>query len=338
MFSKELVQSGATVSTPYAYSYFQTCLDFGADEQSLLDILDIQRDDFNNTLIRYPCDRVLDMIAEAERQTGNKSIGLISGRNFRPSTFANVGLALISARSLRHALEVNGRYQRLTQEFGTTRLEVRDGSAFVRWFPYIQDANRLRPITEAVYAGYVTVGRWLLWHYDEDALIVHFRHSKPCEPDPCADYFGCEVLYNQPFDSLSFKANLADKPLPQANPELLALLEERLTRALRHHDNRDQMSSQVYETLQHGLGQGLSSVEHVAALIGVSARQLSYRLQLEGTSFTQVLKKVRMETAGFYLGEGKKSLTEIALLLGYSEQSAFTRAYKSWYGTPPSVR
>ena len=328
----------AMVSSNYAYSYFQTCIDLGADESALLDILDTSRNELNNPLVRYSCDSLLSMIHAAEGETRNRTIGLISGRNFRPSTFANVGLALISANSLRHALAVNATYQRLTQEFGTTRLDVNNGVAQVQWTPRIADAERLRHVTEAVYAGYVSIGRWLLWHYDEDALLVRFRHANPEGHDACAEYFGCEVLYNQPVDSLDFKGDLADKPLPQANPELLKLLEERLSQALRFLDGRQSISNQVHQLLQYELAQGCTTLEKTANVLGLSTRQLSHQLKKDDVSFSEIIKTVRIESADFYVREGKKSLSEIALLLGYSEQSAFTRAYRSWHGVPPSVR
>ncbi|WP_262696493.1 AraC family transcriptional regulator [Kordiimonas aquimaris] len=327
-----------TASCQYTHSYFSTCVDIGAESHRLLDILGQGSQPFDNPLRRFECDAILDMLHYAQEKTGVKSIGSISGRNFRPATFLNVGYALISANSLRHALSVNARYQRLTQEFGKTALEVGKDSARVMWHPYINDAERMRPVTEAVYAGYVSIGRWLLWHYNEDALIVRFRHSKPSEPDPCAEYFGCEILYDQDFDCLEFKASLADAKLPQANPELLASLEKRLDKALINLDNANSAQSQVYQCIQHFLESGPVNLPDIADALGYSEPTLTRRLKHEGTTFRQVLQEVRQENTAFYIQEGQKSLTEIAQALGYSDQSAFTRAYKAWYGKPPSAK
>lgn len=325
-----------TSSAQYCESYFSTCVEIGANPKALLDILRAEASCFTSPLRRFECDLILDMIAHAQATTGHRSIGLMAGTHFRPSTFLDVGQAFISANSLRHALQVNAKYQRLTQQFGVTGLDVDRKSARVTWTPYIDDAERLRPITEAVYAGYVSIGRWLLWHYNEDALVVRFRHSKPCEPDPCEEYFGCEILYDQPFDCLEFKAALADFKLPQANSELLKTLESRLDRALENLDNLDRLTNRVHQCVLHSIGQAPVDARSVANILGLSRAAMDRGLKEEGTSFRNILQDVRQQNAEFFLLENRKTLSEIALALGYSDQSAFTRAYKTWHGVPPS--
>ncbi|WP_430428494.1 AraC family transcriptional regulator [Parasphingorhabdus sp.] len=328
--------SSNSSSAQYTESYFTTCTGLGLPAERLLDILDAPEMAFKNPLHRFSCDAILDMIAYAQEQTGHKSIGLLAGTNFRPSTFLDVGQAFISAESLRHALKVNAKYQRLTQQFGQTGLDVDRKSARVTWTPYIEDPERLRPITEAVYAGYVSIGRWLLWHYNEDALVVYFRHSKPCDPDPCAEYFGCEIKYDQPFDCLEFKAGLADVALPQANPELLKTLESRLDRALKNLENLDRMTNQVHQCILYSLGQMPVNIVDIARSLGYSPQVMTRGLKDEGSSFRGILQEVRRQNAEFYLKANRKSLADIALALGYSDQTAFTRAYRGWHGVPPS--
>jgi AraC-like DNA-binding protein len=76
----------------------------------------------------------------------------------------------------------------------------------------------------------------------------------------------------------------------------------------------------------------------MAASFGMSERTLRRKLVAEGMSFRDVLHLVRKDMCKLYLMEDTRSLGEIALLLGYSDLSAFTRAYKNWTGTPPSRR
>lgn len=327
----------ATASAQYTQSYFATCAEFGAPVEELARILGTRAPYFSNPLERFECDRVLEMIAFAQEETGERSLGLKSGMRVRPSTFLDVGQAFISANSLRHALAVNEKYQRLTQEFGKTHLEVDRKSARVTWTPYTENADWLRPVTESAYAGYVSIGRWLLWHYNEDALVVHFRHSKPIDPDPCAEFFGCEVRYDQPQDCLEFKAALADFALPQANPELLRTLEVRLTRALDNLDHLDRLTNRVHQCVLYSLGTSPVSIASVAEQLSMSEQGLTRGLKNEGASFRDILQDVRKQNAEFFLRENRRSLAEIALALGYSDQSAFTRAYRGWHGIPPSL-
>lgn len=329
--------STPTSSAQYTQCFFATCVEFGAPAEALAEILGVQPPFFGNPLERFACDRVLEMIEWAQEHTGERSLGLKAGMRLRPSTFLDVGQAFISANSLRHALAVNEKYQRLTQEFGKTHLEVDRKSARVAWTPYTQDANWLRPVTEAAYVGYVSIGRWLLWHYNEDALIVNFRHSQPCDPDPCSEFFGCEVRYDQPEDCLEFKSALADFDLPQANPELLRTLEVRLSRALENLNHLDRLTNRVHQCVLYSLGNFPVSLATVADQLSMSEQSLTRGLKADGASFRDILQDVRKQNAEFYLRENRRSLAEIALALGYSDQSAFTRAYRSWHGVPPSL-
>jgi len=73
----------------------------------------------------------------------------------------------------------------------------------------------------------------------------------------------------------------------------------------------------------------------IARMLGLSERTLRRHLQAEGASFADVVSAVRQELALHYLADAGLGLMEIALLLGYSEQSSFTAAFKSWTGLPP---
>jgi AraC-like DNA-binding protein len=327
-----------SASAQYTLSFYTACVDIGADPKTILDMLGTTDSEFTNPIRRFSCDSILDMLTYTRELTGHKSIGLECGQNFRPDTFADVGLAVISTQTLRHSHIVNAKYQKLTQQFGTTAMDVKGQTARILWEPYIDDPERLRPVTEAVYVGCVAIARWLLWDENAEALVVKFRHAKPCEPDPYIECYGCEVLYDQPYDSLEYDISLANIKLPQANPNLLKSLEIRLDKAVHNLENQNLIKNQVHQCIQHLLSNSPVNLPAVSNIIGHSEQTVARRLKDENSSFRAILRDVRRETADFYLSEGHKTLTEIALALGYSDHSAFTRAYKSWYGHAPSAR
>jgi AraC-like DNA-binding protein len=83
------------------------------------------------------------------------------------------------------------------------------------------------------------------------------------------------------------------------------------------------------------LRDGEPSIEHLAPRLGVSVRSLQRRLREAGTSYKQVLDQVRHDLALRYLTAGELSIGEVAFLLGFSEPSAFHRAFKRWTGSTP---
>ena len=98
----------------------------------------------------------------------------------------------------------------------------------------------------------------------------------------------------------------------------------------------DRIMAQAHGLIAQRLGDGELELSHVASALHVSPRTFQRKLQEHGESFTQLVDGVRKEMAERYLEDASLSLTDIAFLLGYSEQSAFARAYKRWTGHAPA--
>ncbi|UTW54375.1 AraC family transcriptional regulator ligand-binding domain-containing protein [Kordiimonas sp. SCSIO 12610] len=304
----------------------------------MLGVLGATDDAFLNPVFRFDCDRVIKMLAAAELETGCKSIGLEAGLNFTPATFGDVGYAGICSPTLVDAGKTNSKYESLNQQFGRTKVVVEEDTVRTYWHPNIEADNpeALRPIIEAVFTGLANVGRWLLWAFKEEAMAVHFRHQKPSTPDPYEEYFGCKVYYGQEVDFLEYKKGLAQKKLPQPNLELLEILKSRLDVALRNLEVDKLTTGKVRQCINHMLPTKAPKIEDVADMLNVSSKTLARRLSGEGTSFRDLLQDVRIQNYHFMKEEGGRSLSEIAHALGYSEQSSFTRAYRSWFGKAPT--
>jgi AraC-type DNA-binding domain-containing proteins len=92
---------------------------------------------------------------------------------------------------------------------------------------------------------------------------------------------------------------------------------------------------QLRKAITHALRDGEPSIERISRQLGTSSRTLQRRLQEAGTSFRHELSLVRQELALSYLRDPRLQIVDIAMLLGYSEHSAFTRAFKEWSGRSP---
>ena len=97
----------------------------------------------------------------------------------------------------------------------------------------------------------------------------------------------------------------------------------------------ESMGSKVGRLLGLAIGDGQPGLVSIARRMGMSGRVLQSKLRGEGTSFRQVLDKVRMEKASRLLAEGALQISEVAFLMGYSDQSAFNHAFKRWTGHAP---
>ncbi|HOP19847.1 MAG TPA: AraC family transcriptional regulator ligand-binding domain-containing protein [Amphiplicatus sp.] len=324
------------VSCRYLKSYFDTCIAQGCPPEPLIELLNAGPAPFENPARRFDNSLVIDMLHLAESLTGETTMGLFAGRGFRPATFLDIGLALVSSATLRQALEINERYQDLTQQLGKTHLVVKSDKALITWRSYIDDPERMRPVTEAVFAGYAVFGRWLTWLYDQEVAAMRFRHSRPPHAAECDELFGCKVTYHARVNEMELDPTLVDMPLPNANPELLQVLCARLDRELAALRKPLTAEAETFHCVQAMLGDGAPSLERVARALDTSERTLRRRLAEEGASFRGVVESARKEACEVYIRERRKSIAEIAHALGYSEQSAFTRAFRNWFGASPS--
>lgn len=99
--------------------------------------------------------------------------------------------------------------------------------------------------------------------------------------------------------------------------------------------NEYTLITRVRKSIVEHLPSGLANIEKVASGLNMSTRTLQRMLQQEETSFITILNESRMELALQYVNDPKMDMTEIAFLLGFSEQSSFSRSFKRWTGKSP---
>jgi len=285
---------------------------------------------------RFPIAVFIDLLHGAERELGETGIGLKVGRNFRPTTFADFSHGLLVNDTLHGAMAFNRKYQAVNQQYGRATLITEGASAYVQVEPAIDDIDYMRPAMEAIFAGYVGIGKWLTWTTGEDVRSMRFRNAKPTHTSLLEDVFECPVLFDEPVDQLEIDAALVDKPFPARNPHLVKTLSRRLDVVLEALDNPDSVRLATYRAIEETLISGAPTIGTIASRMGIAERTLRRKLSAEDASFSGVLVDVRRNLSEVYLSQPNMPMAEVAQVLGYSEQSAFIRAFRGWFGTTPS--
>ena len=113
-------------------------------------------------------------------------------------------------------------------------------------------------------------------------------------------------------------------------------LTEQAEKYLRSLYQQDDIAAQLKRKLADLLARGEANADAACRALKVSRRTLQRRLKAEKTSFQRILREVRAELAINYLRDARLRILEIAMLLGYSNLSSFTTAFKSWYDLPPA--
>jgi len=149
------------------------------------------------------------------------------------------------------------------------------------------------------------------------------------------DYFACPIKIGQKKLTISFNQDTLNQAIEHQDQTLHQLLGKQAETLLSELPENDRFLSELTEILIKSLHEGLSDAASVAKKLKLSDRSLHRKLKDKNRIYRDILRDTRKSMASSYLSDEKLTIVEIALLLGYSEQSTFTRAFKTWFGKSP---
>jgi AraC-like DNA-binding protein len=262
------------------------------------------------------------------------SAGLGAAKCWHPSDIGVLGYAWLASSTLRTALVRLERYSRLVGQSGTWILS---DNSFVLTATHLQ--TREDPQDRAIAADMhmSIVMEMCRMNYGSDLKANRVRLQRPnpsSHAEDYVDFYGCEIDFSAAEDQLSFSIVDADRKLPSANQELAAIHDQLLIEQLATLDKSD-IVGRCQSYILENLTNGEISLNEVAGHLHVSPRTLNRRLESHNTNFTTLLDDTRRQLAERYLSNDRRSITEIAFLLGFQQQSSLTRAAKRWFNRPP---
>ena len=167
---------------------------------------------------------------------------------------------------------------------------------------------------------------------------LELMSAKPESTKQLEDAFACPIVFGTPANVLVFPRKFEDLPLPAHDERLLTLI-ERHANAMVEALGTDQvrLRDRVRRSLFQLIQRDQMSLERVARSVGMSGRTLQRGLRDDGTSFRDLVDEVRRELAISHMSQSTLPITAIALLLDFSDVSAFHRSFRRWTGQAPSV-
>jgi AraC-like DNA-binding protein len=163
---------------------------------------------------------------------------------------------------------------------------------------------------------------------------VCLPHPAPPDTAPFVECLGCPVEFDAPTIAFVFDAQTARMPVPSGNAGLAAEADRMAERYLEQFDP-DTVATRVRSLIIQAMPSGEIDQVEIARSLHQSPSTLQRRLRREGTSFQDVLTAARRDKALEYLRSGEHSLADITFLLGFADQSNFTRAFRRWTGKTP---
>lgn len=276
----------------------------------------------------------LDAFVVAVEVTGDPDLGLRVGESIRPAHLGVLGYILMSCESMRQAAELDQRWHSLIAD--GERLEyVRDGELSKRT-QFLPDGEPPPPACAVACAAASSVAfvRWLAGA-DDGLRRVALPYPEPRSRDAHDQLFRCELVFDAPYITIWRDPSVLRKPLAQADPTLRVGMEERAARLAAERSAPDALVTRVRELVARGVRDALPDLEAAAAALELSPPALKRRLADRGTSYSKIVDDTRRQLALGYIADTSLSLVDVAYLCGFSEQSAFNRAFKRWTGLPP---
>ena len=281
-----------------------------------------------------PAAAVNAVLELAAQRAHEPAFGLRMAYSRRLSNLGVLGLLLRDQPTLRHALEaVVARLHTHNEAFSVSIVEI-DALVAIREEVTVDGGG---PVRQAVELGMATTFRLLAFFLGEGwrPRRVTFRHAAPASAAWHHRVFGTTVLFGQENNDILCDARDLEAPNPGADP-VMARYSQRLLE--RDYGANPTMTDRVRRLIVLLLPRGHCRVEVVAQHLGVDRRTVANRLAAEHTTFSLLVDAMRRELLARYLEDGTRPLSEVALLLGFSELSAFSRWHRTHFGVAARTR
>ena len=274
--------------------------------------------------------RIYEIIFEL---TDDACFGLEVSKHFQMPMLHALGHSLIASRTLREYCTRLSRSLRLVSQGAQIKLiEAGDTARLL-----VSDIATVVPAeSEDVLCGFLVRSMREITDGRFRPQRIELRRSAPMgSAKQHEDFYGCRVAFENANISIVFDRSVLDVELPLGSDEL-ARLNDHVVRAYLERLDRTDFVSRVRCLVIEALPSGRATKSAVAQRFGVSARTLQARLGDRGTSFVELTDATRQALARAYLDDASISIGEIAYLVGFSDTSNFTRAFKRWTGVSPS--
>lgn len=311
----------------------------GDDADAVLAKVGLGRSQLANVDARVPHELAVRCWLAAQSVTADPFFGLNVATHQDPRGLDLQAYAMFSSPTLGEGLRRVVDVHRLQHSRATLELErsADGGTAILRH--RLPGERRLpRCIGEWIVATWLRAIREATGQR-LDVSGVDFAHAAPSSPrqlDELRDTFGVTPTFGASRHELRFSAGYLSLAMADADPRLLAILDRHAQALIDALPAGDDLTDRVRSVLVHELGQGDSGAERVADRLHMSVSTLGRRLREQGSSYKALLAEVRHEMASRYLADESMAITDVAFLLGFSETSALTRAFKRWTGLTPT--
>lgn len=308
----------------------------GGDVEGLLRRYDLPAEAETAPDVMLPVKALQELLDAAAEASGEPNLGLRIASRYRRGMFGLMEFAWRAAATVRDGCERIARHVPLISDLlEITFTEHEHGGT-------IEERIAGEPLCVGRHANEFFVSALVLQAREITGVPivperVYLAHGRPSDVEELVDVFGTSALdFDRGANGLVIGPAVLALTLPTADPPLLALLDKQAEAALATRPARSRLLVRVREHVREHLTGEPPSLADVARALHSSPRSLQRGLHDEGATFQQVVDAVREDLALSRVVEGEP-IASLAHALGYSEESAFLRAFRRWTGTTPAI-
>jgi len=310
----------------------------GVDKRCLLKEAGIEARLLEISSERLPVPRFIALYELARQQANKPDLGLDVGRIIY---FTGLNLQLYMTticRNLREYLNVIPSTINMRGDLG--RVSIRPEGEYIRleWHPLNSETATFRCLSDEMLASSaLIVGS--ICALPVPVRKAQFSYARPDNIAVLEETFGAELAFDCPVSCLYFSRESLCYPLIGLDYDLgveFKAAPRSFFDAFGAHDREDLFLRDMKPAIRRALPSGELTIDSLSTDLGVSRRTLQRRLTARDSSFKLILQNMREDLARRYLSDARLGITEIAFLLGYSDQASFSNAFRGWRNCSPS--
>ncbi len=329
-----------TTLTSWALLIWRALQDSGCDARQLFVAAGLDPSLLGDGDARYKVANMQDLWRQSVVESNNPAFGIEVGKGWNPTTFHALGFAWLASSSLGGALSRFARYSHVINDALISNFSCRGRSAELI---LSSAARNLTPQPAALDAAVVALVKMCRMLCGETFApqSVEFIQTPLVSVVPLEAYLRCPVAHTVANEReasmvIKFDAYDVEKALPTGNRALVQA-NEMVTIEYLNSLGKSSLTHRVCAKIYELLPGGEVTEAAVARSLNLSLRSLQRKLSEEATNYSQLLEKIRRDLAAYHLQNSHLSLSEVAFLLGFSEQANFSRAFRRWHNLSPSA-
>ena len=316
--------------------YFAVAEQLGLDVTPLLRRAGLARSMMSDAEKMLPARSVVQLLEDSASASGCITFGLRMAAERRVSDIGKVSVLIVHQPTLRDSLDVLSEFRNRLNSHLTLQVEEHGEMVFLRQHFALNPPMVSRQVNDAALGVHYNLCRTMMGDNWRPQCVV-LSYERPTSTDRAIyeRFFDCPIQFGADFDGILVNASDMARQRPNWDPALAGYARKLVSATI--DPGQRTLAGEIEQSIRLLMPEGRASLAGVADALGTTARTLQRHLEHEGTSFSDLLDRVRVQQVSEHFANRRLRLTDVADLLGYSTLASFSNWYRSRFHETPKA-